>query len=227
MTNECMKKFSKNTLQQILLQFPSTVVAVMLLASPASGEVYKCTGTDGKTAFSDQPCEASQKSSTLHSKAASGAVVGTAAAYKVPAMMDYKSRPEYPECRKLKTQLDAYFMGPVVGTTGRQAEQARDDLARYKEICAIVDQAAGRELQEKREVQETPKREADRAVGNAPHCEAMKNNLAELRKLGPALAKSTDRLTPQEALARKKEIAGIAQRIPLIAEEVEKNCSKK
>jgi hypothetical protein len=118
-------------------------------------------------------------------------------------------------------------MGPVVGTTGKQAEQARDDLARYKEICVAVDQAAGRELKEKREVQETPKHNADRAVENAPRCEAMQKNLAELRKLGPALAKSTDRLTPQEALARKKEIAGIEQRIPLIAEEIEKNCSKK
>ena len=55
----------------------------------------------------------------------------------------------------------------------------------------------------------------------------MKNNLAELRKLAPALAKSTDRLNPQEALSRKKEIAGIEQRIPLIAEEIEKSCSKK
>ena len=221
-----MKKLTKDTVQHILLQLLSTAAAVMLLTSLARGEVYKCTGTDGKTAFSDQPCVASQKSSTLSLKAASGASVGTAGANKTPPAMNYKSRPEYPECVKLKTKLNDYFMGPVVGTTGKQAEQARDDLARYKEICAVVDQAAGRELTEKREVQEKPKQEADHTVENARRCEAMKSNLAELRKLGPALAKSTDRLNPQEALARKKEIAGIEQRIPLIAEEIEKNCSQ-
>jgi len=117
-------------------------------------------------------------------------------------------------------------MGPVVGTTGKQAEQARDNLARYKELCVAVDQAAGRELKEKRDAQEMPKPAADRAVDNAPRCEAMRKNLAELGKLGPALAKSTDRLTPQEALQRKKEIAGIEQRMPLIAEEIEKSCRK-
>lgn len=149
-TREYMKKFAKNPVQHTVLQLLGTVAVVMLLASLARGEVYQCTGTDGKTAFSDQPCEASQKSSTLHPKAASGASVGTAAAYKTPPTMDYKSRPEYPECLWLKPRLDNYFMGPVVGTTGKQAEQARDDLARYKEICAVVDQAAGRALTEKR-----------------------------------------------------------------------------
>jgi hypothetical protein len=222
-----MKKFTQNPAQPLLLQLLGTAAAVMLLALPARGEVYKCTGTDGKTAFSDQPCEASQKSSTINPKAASGASVGTAGANKALSTMDYKSRPEYSECLWLKTRLNDYFMGPVVGTTAKQAEQARDDLARYKVICAVVDQAAGRELKEKLDVQKTPRRETNRAVEEAPRCEAMINNLAELRKLGPALAKSTDRLNPQEALLRKKEIAEIEQRIPLIAEEIEKKCSKR
>jgi hypothetical protein len=33
-------------------------------------------------------------------------------------------------------------------------------------------------------------------------------------------------MNPQKALARKKEIAGIDQRIPLIATKIEKNCGK-
>lgn len=201
------------------------VSAAMLLALPASAEVYRCTGTDGRTAFSDQPCGTLQTSSTTHPKAASGASADSVGAYKAPPSMDYKSLPEYPECVKLKAKLDEYFLGPVAGTTGKQAEQARDDLAHYKAICAMVDQGFGRELKEKRVVPEVPKRDADNAAANAARCEAMKNNLAELTKLGPALAKSTDHLNPQEAAARKKEIAGIEKRIPLIAAEIKKSCS--
>ena len=225
-----MKKLTEKTMQQILLQLLSAVAAMLLLAPLARGEVYKCTGADGKTTFSDQPCAASQKSSAFNPQAASGASAGAAGAYKtnktIPTM-DYKSRPEYPECLKLKNRLEDYFMGTVVGTTGKQAEQARDDLARYKERCAVVDQAAGRELKEKRETQETPKRDAERAEQDATRCQAMRKNLTELRSLGPALARSTDRLSPQEELQRKKEIAGIEQRIPALAEEIEKSCSSK
>ncbi len=221
-----MNKLTQNTVPIVLLRW-LCMVSAALLVTTAKAEIYKCMDAEGKTAFSDQPCVASQQSSTFQPKVVSGESGGMAGSSKSPAGLDYKSRPEYPECLKLKSKIDDYFMGPVVGTTGKQAEQARDDLARYKEICMAVDQAAGRELVAKRDVPETRKREVDRTAENAARCEAMQRNLAELEKLGPALAKSTDRLNPQEASERKKQIAGIEQRIPLIAREIEKDCRKK
>lgn len=41
------------------------VLALVMLPGAASAEIYKCTGPDGKIAFSDKPCSAAEKAEAV------------------------------------------------------------------------------------------------------------------------------------------------------------------
>jgi hypothetical protein len=206
------------------------VTTLLVAATMAKAEVYKCTGADGKTAFSDQPCATGQKAAVIKPQISSGATTGvTNSKDKAIPVSDWKSRPEYPECLQLKNRISAYLTGsaPINDKLLPAAREANIDITRYKEICGVIDKEGARELQEKRDREEKPQRDAQLKEEVAARCSELRNKLTELRNLKSAYANSTDRLTPQEELLRKKDIVEIERQTPLVAKEIEQSCTKK
>ena len=213
------------------------LVSLCLFTQLAKAEVYKCTGADGRVVFGDQPCTTGQKAAVVKPQTPVAPAAKQAAS---SSTSDYKSRPEYPECLRLKNKLVEYFsgsqsqykkdpnnkgemtVGEFVGGEKALAE-SRKNMARYKEICGVVDKEGAREEEQKEALKEKPQRE----VGNAVQCDDMRKNLAELRSIGPAVANSRDRLTPEEQVQRKQEIAEVERQIPLLAKEIEQKCGKR
>jgi hypothetical protein len=66
-----MKKPILNVLQILAVTMP------LVAATMAKAEVYKCTGADGKTAFSDQPCASGQKAAVIKPQISSAPAVLT------------------------------------------------------------------------------------------------------------------------------------------------------
>jgi hypothetical protein len=100
-------------------------------------------------------------------------------------------------------------------------------MSRYKEICGVVDKEGARELQEKRDRDEKPKRDAVRAEQEANQCQVLRKNLKELRDMSAAVVQSTDRLSPQEAKERKDFSEDAKKRIPMLEQEIAKTCPQK
>lgn len=215
---------------------PTFVVAALLVAATtANAQVYKCTGADGKTAFSDQPCATGQKAAVIKPQISSAPVAsGVASAFT----SDYKTRPEYPECLRLKNKLADYFsssqykknpnnkgemtVGEFMGGEKALAE-VRKDMARYKEICGVVDKEGSREEGQKQELAEKPQRDAE----NAARCAMMRKKVTDLRSIRPLVASSVGEIiTPQDVLMRKAEIAEAERQIPLEVKEIEQKCGK-
>ena len=48
-----------------LIQTLAFAAVFAAITTTAKSEVYKCTGADGKTAFSDQPCASGQKAAVI------------------------------------------------------------------------------------------------------------------------------------------------------------------
>lgn len=65
----------KETILKLMQALAVTVLLVV--ATTANAEVYKCTGADGKTAFSDQPCAINQKTAVIKSQISSAPAVLT------------------------------------------------------------------------------------------------------------------------------------------------------
>lgn len=222
----------------ITLMQTMAVTALLVAATMTNAQVNKCTGPDGRVVFSDQPCATGQKAAVIKPQVSTApAVVGATKSSTNTA--DYKSRPEYPECLRLKNRLADFFGSPqfkkdpnnkgevtvaeVMGGEKKLAE-TRKDMARYKEICGFVDKEGGRELQEKREREERPQRDTE----NADRCAMMRQKVADLRSLRPLVANSVGEIiTPQDVLSRKTEIAEAERQIPLELKEIEKSCGKK
>lgn len=212
------------------------VIALLLAATTAKPEVYKCTGADGKTAFSDQPCATGQKAAVIKPQTSSAPAVGGDTS---TFTSNYKSRPEYPECLRLKNKLADYFsssqykkdpnntgemtVGEFMGGEKALAE-VRKDMARYKEICGVVDKEGSREERQKQELAEKPKRDAE----NAARCAMMRKKVTDLRSIRPLVASSVGEIiTPQDVLMRKAEIAEAERQIPLEVKEIDQSCGKK
>lgn len=53
------------------------VTALLVAVTMSKAEVYKCTGADGKTAFSDQPCATGQKAAVIKPQISSAPAVLT------------------------------------------------------------------------------------------------------------------------------------------------------
>jgi hypothetical protein len=205
-------------------------VSLCLTGHSAKAEVYKCTGADGKTAFSDQPCTSSQKATLIKPQASSGTAAGvTSNKDKAVPVSDWKSRPEYPECLQLKNRISAYLTGsaPINDKLLPAAREANKDITRYKEICGVVDKEGARELQEKRDRDEKPKRGAERKDEDATRCQTLRTDLKELRDMSAAIVQSTDRTTPQEAKERKDFSEDAKKRIPKLEQEIAKTCPQK
>lgn len=206
------------------------MTAFLLASVVVKAEVYKCTGADGKTAFSDQPCASTQKSAVIKPQASSGTAADiTNNKDKAAPVSDWKSRPEYPECLQLKNRISAYLTGsaPINDKLLPAAREANKDIARYKEICGVIDKEGARELQEKRDREEKPQRDAERKEQAATRCQTLRTNLKELRDMSAAIAQSTDRLNPQEAKERKDFSEDAKKRIPMLEQEMAKTCPQK
>ena len=211
------------------------LIAFLLTVATVNAQVYKCTGTDGKTAFSDQPCATSQKAAVVKPQISSAPVAGGVAS---SSTSNYKTRPEYPECLRLKNKLADYFsssqykknpnnkgemtVGEFMGGEKALAE-VRKDMARYKEVCGVVDKEAAREEEKKQELAEKPQRDTE----NAARCAMMRKKVTDLRSIRPLVASSVGEIiTPQEVLMRKAEIADAERQIPLEVKEIELKCGK-
>jgi hypothetical protein len=212
------------------------VAIVFLLAvTTAKAQVYKCTGTDGKTAFSDQPCATGQKAAVIKPQTSSDAVAkGSASA----STSDYKTRPEYPECLRLRNKLADFFsnsqykknpsnkgemtVGEFMGGDKVLAE-VRKDMARYKEICGVVDKEGAREEEKKQALKDKPLRDAE--VAN--RCQFLRKDLQELRDMVAAIAQSTDRQSTEEAKERKQFLEDAKKRTPALEQEAAKYCAQK
>lgn len=209
--------------------------SILVITTTSNAQVYKCTGTDGKTAFSDQPCVTGQKAAVIKPQISSAPVAsGVASA----SNSDYKTRPEYPECLRLKNKLADYFsssqykkdpnnkgemtVGEFMGGEKALAE-VRKDMARYKEICGVVDKEGAREEQKKQDLVEKPRRDTE----NAARCAMMRKKVTDLRSIRPLVASSVGEIiTPQDVLIRKAEIAEAERQIPLEVKEIEQKCGK-
>lgn len=210
------------------------VTALLAGAMAATAHVNKCTGPDGRVVFSDQPCTTGQKASVINPQASAPAASSLKGATAGGA--DYKSRPEYPECLRLKNKLADFFgspqykkdpnnkgemtVGEFMGGDKKLAE-VRKDMARYKEICGVIDKEGARELEKEQAFKEKPQREAE-AISR---CQSMRKELKELKETIAAVAQSTDRLTAKEAQLRKQDVNDLQRRIPTLAEEIAMNCS--
>jgi Domain of unknown function (DUF4124) len=65
----------KETILKLMQALAVTVLLVV--ATMVKAEVYKCTGADGKAAFSDQPCAAGQKAAVIKPQVSSAPAVLT------------------------------------------------------------------------------------------------------------------------------------------------------
>ena len=211
------------------------VIAFLLTVATVNAQVYKCTGTDGKTAFSDQPCATGQKAAVNKPQTSSESVARGSASSSTP---DYKTRPEYPECLRLRNKLADYFsssqikkdpnnrggltVGEFMGGEKALAE-VRKDMARYKEICAMVDKAGALEEEKKQALKDKPLRDAEAAN----RCQFLRKDLQELRDMSAAIAQSTDRLSTEEAKERKQFLEDAKKRTPALEQEVAKYCAQK
>ena len=102
--------------------------------------------------------------------------------------------------------------------------EVRKDMARYKEICGIVDKEGAREEEKKQELAEKPQRDAENAV----RCAMMRKKVTDLRSIRPLVASTVGEIiTPQDVLMRKAEIAEAERQIPLEVKEIEQSCGKK
>jgi hypothetical protein len=216
------------------------IVALSLTATMANAQVNKCTGADGRVVFSDQPCATGQKAAVMKPQASATVAVGST------NNADYKSRPEYPECLRLKNRLAEVFgspqvkkdpnnkgeltVGEVMGGEKKLAE-TRKDITRYKEICGFVDKEGGSELQEKREREEKPQRDVERAQELASHCQFLRKELKDLRDMSYAIVQSTgragERVTAQAEQERKQFLEDAKGRIPALEKDIAKSCSQK
>jgi Domain of unknown function (DUF4124) len=199
-------------------------VSLCFTVSVAFAEVYKCTGADGKTSFSDQPCSTGQKVTVIKPQVAAPASAG--ATVGVANVADYKSRPEYPECLSLKNKISDYLTGSISRDQKQleaEARQAQKDMARYKQLCGVVDKEGARELQVERDRAEKPQRDAE----DAARCQFLRKDLKELRDMTAAIDQSTDRLTVQETKERKQFSEDAKRRIPALEQEIAKSCAKK
>lgn len=104
------------------------LAAFAVLAGPAAaGSVYKCTGADGKTYYSGQPCPASAQSETLRVPNPSSQD-DTASAEKKGKSLD--ERIAEAEDPVLKAQLEL---------RKKQCELARTQLKRYEDAPYLVE----------------------------------------------------------------------------------------
>ena len=216
------------------------LLSFCLSASFAFAEIYKCTGADGKVIFADQPCATGQKASAIKQQVISGSgaetVPGAANSKKNPT--NYKLRPEYAECLKLRDSLAEFFNNSstkkdpnnkgeltVAEFMGgeKQFAKVKIELARYKEICSIVDKEGGRELASKRAAEEKPQRDAE----DAARCQMEREQLKSQRETIAAAGRSTDQLTAQESQNRAKEITELEQSTQAFARKIEKDCSQR
>jgi len=212
-----------------------------VFASVAFAEIYKCTGADGKVTFGDQPCANGQKAAAIKQQGSLGANAETAssATNSKKNPMNYKARPEYAECLKLRDKLAEFMSNPTLKknpnikgelTVGefmggeKQLAQARRDMTRYKEICGVVAKEGSRELAEKQEAEEKPRRDAEAAA----LCKMMRKEVTEQREsIAASRGPTSDQLTAQQAQAREKDIFEIEKRVQSNAEYIEKECSQK
>lgn len=213
------------------------VIALLAAATMTNAQVNKCTGADGRVVFSDQPCATGQKAAVIKPQVSS--VPAAKQASGVANIADYKSRPEYPECLRLKNRLADFFgssqfkkdpnnkgevtVAEFMGGEKKFAE-VKKDLARYKEICGVVDKEGAREEEKKQELAEKPQRDTE----NAARCAMMRKKVTDLRSIKPLVASSIGEIvTPQDVLMRKAEIAEAERQIPLEVKEIEQSCGKK
>ncbi len=207
------------------------LISLCLLTQLAKAEVYKCTGADGRVVFGDQPCITGQKTTVIKPQASSGAATGaTNNKDKATPVSDWKSRPEYPECLSLKNKISDYLTGSVSRDQKQfeaEARQAQKDISRYKQICGVVDKEGGRELQEKRDREEKPQRDAERTEQEASRCQALRKDLKELRDMSAAIGQSTERVNAQEAKERKQFSEDAKKRLPILEQEIAKSCTQK
>ena len=215
------------------------LLSLCLSASFAFAEIYKCTGADGKVIFADQPCTTGEKATAIKQQVISGSgaktVPGAANSKKNPT--NYKLRPEYAECLKLRDSLAEFFNNSstkkdpnnkgeltVAEFMGgeKQFAKVKIELARYREICSIVDKEGGRELASKRAAEEKPRRDAE----DTAQCQTVREHLKLLRQTITGARQSTDQLTAQEIKDRPQEILELEQSAQALAKQIEKDCSQ-
>jgi hypothetical protein len=134
-------------------------------------------------------------------------------------LVDYLSSSKYKKDPNNKGEMT---VGEFMGGEKALAE-VRKDMARYKEICGVVDKEGAREEGQKQELAEKPKRDAE----NAARCAMMRKKVTDLRSIRPLVASSVGEIiTPQDVLMRKAEIAEAERQIPLEVKEIEQKCGK-
>lgn len=226
----------KNPTLKLIQILAATTLLVTVTMTTA--QVNKCTGPDGRVVFSDQPCASGQKAAVIKPQVSSAPATAISPKGATTNSADYKSRPEYPECLRLKNRLADFFGSPqfkkdpnnkgeitVAEFMGgeKSLAEVRKDTARYKEICGVVDKEASREEAQKQELAGKPQRDAE----NADQCAMMRNKVAELRSIRPLVANSVGEIvTPQMVLQRKAEIAEAERQIPLEVKAIEQKCGK-
>lgn len=225
----------KNPTRKLIQVLAATTLLVAVTMTTA--QVNKCTGPDGRVVFSDQPCTSGQKAAVIKPQVSAPSAIGAPKGAATNSA-EYKSRPEYPECLRLKNRLADFFGSPqfkkdpnnkgevtvaeFMGGEKKFAE-VKKDMARYKEICGVVDKEGAREEEKKQELAEKPQRDAE----NAALCAMMRNKVADLRSLKPLVANSVGEIiTPQDVLMRKAEIAEAERQIPLEVKAIAQKCGK-
>jgi hypothetical protein len=119
---------------------------VLLMAAPAVwADVHKCTSSDGRVIFSDQPCPVGQ----VGGKTKHGVVTPAAEAPPAsPKDLSAQSREDMrvrmraalsPECRVLSDKVNRYV---AQGTSQTPEAVVKADMARFEKQCAKQTEAA-------------------------------------------------------------------------------------
>lgn len=184
-----MKKLTLKPIQTLAM------TALLLTATMGKAEVYKCTGADGKTAFSDQPCASGQKAAVIKPQISSAPAVltdeqKTKAYDKIVELTAKKLEdPKFKEqCRVARQQMAEIGKDK---TSQTRAEERSSVKAQVQECDARLGEYIGSELaraehENKLEAAATAKQaiaEEPKRLQKEADCKELQRNYAENRAL--------------------------------------------
>jgi hypothetical protein len=187
-----MKKPILNVLQIL------AVTTLLVAATMAKAEVYKCTGADGKTAFSDQPCASGQKAAVIKPQISSAPAVLTdeqkGKAYDKIIELTAKKLddPKFKElCRIARQRMDEIRKDKTGQANSAEIYEVNGQIKECDKRLGeyIGSELARAEFENKKEAA-TAAKQAIQAIADEPKrrqadidCNAMKRDLDQRREL--------------------------------------------
>jgi Domain of unknown function (DUF4124) len=175
------------------------VTALLVTATVVKAEVYKCTGADGKTAFSDQPCLSGQKAAVIKPQISSAPAVLTDEQKKkgydkiVELTAKKLEDPKFKEQCRVARQRMAEIGKDKTGQT--RVEERSSIKTQLQECDARLGEYIGSELaraehDNKLEAKKNAAEAAQQAIADEPKrlqkeadCKELQRNYAENRAL--------------------------------------------